>query len=213
MLTYDTLVTELESAWVLANFHEHQLIESIQPDTLDRTYKADLFPEHADPLNEDNIPPWVELSFNWSALHQLRSEGHSIDVSQDPLAMTWIYNVMVRDPIRERTDQDLVRLFQKSVFNGLRQFFLAEQAETAPVAVEVRRIYHSDGQTTELAYVHLISPNLSDLSEMWNERDVNNLRGYIESEFAIAQAVVQSLATTFTPASGPHGNYQSVDTA
>lgn len=213
MLTYNNLVAGLESAWTEAGLHEHDLIESIQPDSHDRSYKAELFPDHPDPLNEDNMPPWVEIGFNWSAYHQLRSEGHPLSETTTAFDLTWVYNVMVRKSMRDYSDQELVRMFQRGVQAALRTFYPEEITEGAPVAVEVRRIYHSIGQRIDLSYIHLVSPNISDLSDHWNERDPLALRSFLQFEFDLASEVIQSLAKTFYPGPSGRGAYRSVDTA
>jgi hypothetical protein len=213
MITYDTLVASLEFSWVAAGLHEHELIESVQPDTFDRTYKAELFPEHPEPLDEDTMPPWVEIHFLWSALHQLRSEGHHVDVSSHPIVLTWVYNVLIRGDLRSRSDHELVRMFQRAVSKTLHQYYATETNSLTPIAVEVRRIYHSDQENTELAYVQLVGPNVTDLSDMWNERDPHALRNLLQSEFDLASSVIQALSSTFTPPSTRHGSYRTVDTA
>jgi len=212
MLTYNNLVASLEAAWVESGLHEHELVESVQPDSHDRTYRAELFPEHPDPLDEESIPPWVEVSFTWTALHQLRSEGHSFGESSTALDLTWVYNIIVRDTLNERSDQELVRLFRRSVYTALRTYY-PEATEDTPIAVEIRRIYHSDGQNLELAYIQLVSPNITDLSDQWTERDPLALRSLIQSELDLASAVINALEQTFNPGGGGHGIYRSVDTA
>ena len=61
VITYDELAAGLEDAWIMAGLHEHALYENIHPETLDRSYRVELFPEHPEPLNENNSPPWVEM--------------------------------------------------------------------------------------------------------------------------------------------------------
>lgn len=212
MLNYDELVAGLESSWLAAGLHDHGIVESVQPDSHERSYKADLFPEHPDPIEADKIPPWVEVNFTWTALHQLIADGRDLKPT-DPIDLVWIYNVIVSGPIGQRSDQELVRMFQRAVHAALHKFFPNEITETAPVAVEVRRTYHSDEQGTMMAYVQLVSPNVTDLSSQWTERDPHELRTILQNEVNLASAVIHALRNTFNPESAGHGNYRSVDTA
>ncbi len=211
MLTYDDLVNALEDAWVAIGLHEHALSESIQPETLERTYRAELFPDHPEPLTEETMPPWVEVTFSWLAAHQLRSEGQH--VSTESLSLIWNYMVLVRSAMHERRDQELVLLFQKAVRAALRRFYPGDADEMGYVAVEVRRIYQSDGQLAKLAYLQLMSTNVTDLSDQWDEHDPMALRRMVRSEVQLASAVLQSLAQAFTPTGNGNGNYRTVDAA
>ena len=78
MLTYDDLVTGLEDAWLGVGLHEHSFVESVVPATTDRTLTVELFPEHEEPLTAESMPPWLDLSYTWSAVHQLLSEGRTL---------------------------------------------------------------------------------------------------------------------------------------
>ncbi len=219
MINYNLLVAILESSWDEVGFHEHELIESVQPDSLDRVYKADLFPEHPEPMQEETIPPWVEVSFAWSAKHELISEGYSIDGKKDvPLGLTWMYNVLVRGSMTEYSNHELVRTFQRCVQKALSDFYMSDVIESVPMVVDLRHIYHCYEQEQNLAYVQIVSPNYTDLSEQWQETNPHNFRDFIVSEFELAYAVVQSLSELFIPepsaspvSSG--GLYRSVDTA
>lgn len=215
MLSYDDLVDGLEDAWIVAALHNHELVEHVQPENHERTYKAGLMPEYIESLNEESMPPWVEVSFTWTALHQLHSEGRCTDTTEtDPLDLTWVYNVIIRSGLRERSDQDLVRMFQRAVDTALKQCYPAEVVTTAPVAVEVRRVYQYDGETMNLVYVQLVSPNITDLSDQWSESDPRVLEGMLQSEVDLAGTVLRTLMKTFYPDSGGgRGTYRSVDTA
>jgi hypothetical protein len=46
VITYDELAGGLEDAWIGAGLHEHAIIESVHPDTLERNYRVEVFPEH-----------------------------------------------------------------------------------------------------------------------------------------------------------------------
>lgn len=215
MISYDDLIDSLEEAWIQAGLHEHALVESVQPATLDRGYRAELFPEHGEPLTEENMPPWVEVSFTWSAAHQLRAEGRVRE--SDSLALIWNYMVLVPEARRERGDQELVRLFQKAVFSVLQRFYPGESEEMSHIAVEVRRIYQSDGQRNQQAYVQLLSTNLTDLSEHWQSTDPMALHRSIRTEVQFASAVIQALADVFGPdgqgTGSGNGGYRAVDAA
>lgn len=113
MLTYDDLAGGLEDAWLAARFHDHTLVESVVPDMHDRTFRAELFPDHPEPLTEATMPPWVEVSFTWAAIHQLRSEGHS-GIGNEPLELSWVYNVPVHGML-DRNDGELVQLFRRAI--------------------------------------------------------------------------------------------------
>jgi hypothetical protein len=209
MLSYDELVESLESAWIAAGLHEHALNETFQPETLERSYRVELFPEHPEPLSEDNIPPWVEVSFSWSPANQLMAEGRT--AAEEATDLTWNYMVFVRSTMRDYSDNDLVRLFQRAVHSVLRRFYPNDTNEMGSVAVEVRRIYQSDSQRTKLAYVQLASTNITDLSSQWKETDPMALRRLIRTEIQFASSVIQALENAFQ--SGGNGGYQSVDTA
>src|SRR5215213_4562229 len=85
VITYDELAAGLEDAWLLASLHDHLLAESVLPDTLERVYRVELFPEHPEPLTEGVSPPWVELSFTWTPAHQLHSDGRELS----PACWSW----------------------------------------------------------------------------------------------------------------------------
>ncbi len=208
MLTYDDLVAALEDAWEAAGLHEHTLTESVQPSSHDRSYKAELFPDHPDPLTEENMPPWVEVAFVWSALHQLRSEGR--DIPPEPLDLAWTYTVNVQGML-ERNDQELVRLFQRVVQTAFRRFYPAEAEEMEPVIVEVRRIYQGDGVRLRQAYLQLVSINITDLSDQWSEPDPRGLRTVMKTELQFVSAVLHGLTEVFAP--NGRGGYRSVDAA
>lgn len=208
MLTYEDLVTSLEDAWTGAGLHEHALVESVIPASHDRSYRVELFPEHPEPLTPENMPPWVEVNFTWSALHQLCSEGH--DLTPGPLDLIWTYTVGVFG-IQERSDHELVQLFHKTFRKTFHRFYPDEDAETEAMAVEVRRIYRSNAQRPGLLYVQLTSTNITDLSEQWDEHDPRVLPSLMQIEVHFASAFIHALMDTFNP--GGRGGYRAVDTA
>lgn len=209
MLTYDDIVASLEDAWVAVGLHEHSLVESVIPASHDRNYRVELFPEHPEPLTLENMPPWVEVGFTWSALHQIRSERRDI-VATPPLDLIWTYTVQVYG-MPERSDQELVRLFRKVFHRVFQRFYPDEAAEMEPMGVEVRRIYQGDNQRLLPVYTQLLSTNLTDLSDQWDERDPRVLPELIRMEVQFASALLYALRDAFNP--GGHGGYRSVDTA
>lgn len=208
MLTYDDLVSGLEDAWLAVGLHEHAFIESVIPTTHDRTCKVDLFPEHDEPLTAENIPPWLELGFTWSAVHQLISEGR--ELPSEPLDLTWAYTATLTSAL-DRSDNELVRMFQRAVHNAFVRYYPAEAAEMEPVAVEVRRIYQSVGQKLEVDSIQLVSTTVSDLFEQWSDRDLAELRALLRIEMQLASAIIANLSDAFTPRG--RGGYRSVDAA
>ena len=208
MLTYDDLVTGLEDAWLAVGLHEHAFIESVLPTTHDRSCKVELFPEHPEPLDAENMPPWLDLSFTWSAVHQLISEGR--DLPNEPLDLTWTYTATLAGE-QERNDIELVRMFQRAVHGAFQRYYPNEAAEMEPVSVEVRRIYQSAGQKLQLEYVQLVSTTISDLFEQWPDRDLQALRGLLRVEMQLASAIIANLADAFTPRG--RGGYRTVDAA
>jgi hypothetical protein len=208
MLTYDDLVTSLEDAWIAAGLHEHAFIESVIPTTHDRTCKIELFPEHEEPLANENMPPWLDLSFTWSAVHQLLSEGRELPV--EALDLAWSYTATVLGQ-PDRSDIELVRMFQRAVQNAFTRYYPAEAAEMEPVSVEVRRVYQTVEQKLQLEYVQLVSTTVSDLFDQWVDRDLHALRALLRVELQLAGAIIANLSDAFTPRG--RGGYRTVDAA
>ncbi|MBX0330589.1 hypothetical protein K2Z83_23305 [Oscillochloris sp. ZM17-4] len=208
MLSYDDLVSGLEDAWLAVGLHEHAFIESVIPTTHDRTCKIELFPEHDEPLTNENIPPWLELGFTWSAVHQLIAEGR--DLPSEPLDLTWSYTVTLANAL-DRSDAELVRMFQRAVHGAFVRYYPAEATEMEPVAVEVRRIYQSDGQKLTVDSIQMVSTTISDLFEQWGDRDLAGLRMLLRIELQLASAIIANLSDAFTPRG--RGGYRSVDAA
>lgn len=208
MLTYDDLVTGLEDAWLGVGLHEHSFVESVIPATHDRTLKVELFPEHEEPLSAESMPPWLELSYTWSPVHQLLSEGRTLP--SEPLDLSWTYTATVIGQ-QDRSDQELVRVFQRAVQSAFQRYYPAEAAEMEPVAVEVRRVYSSGPQKLQLDYIQLVSSTISDLFEQWPDRDLAGLRGLLRAEMQLASAIIANLSEAFTPRG--RGGYKTVDAA
>lgn len=208
MITYDELATGLEDAWLMAGLHEHAVVESVNPETLERNYRVEIFPEHPEPLTESDSPPWVELTFIWNAAHQLHSEGR--DISPGVLELAWTYTVDVRSAT-DRGDIELARAFNSSVRAALRRAAPEIPMPADYIAVEVRRGYRTSGERPAPAYIQLIGTNVTDLSDLWGSRNPDALREVLREELLVVAAVLHTLGETFSP--GGLGGYRSVDTA
>lgn len=208
MITYDDLAAGLEDAWLMAGLHEHLLVESVQPDTLERAYRVELFPEHPEPLTEAVSPPWVELSFTWTPAQQLYSEGR--EISPGILELAWTFTVDVRGQ-PDRSDTDLTRGFNAAVRNALRRAAPDMPTPAEYIAVEVRRGYRSSGDKPALAYVQLVGTNVTDLGDLWDDRNPDGLREALRDELIIVAALLHALGETFAPSA--LGGYRPVDTA
>jgi hypothetical protein len=208
VISYDELAAGLEDAWLLAGLHDHLLAESMLPDTLERVYRVELFPEHPEPLSEGISPPWVELSFTWTPAHQLHSEGR--EISPGILELAWTYTIDVRSQ-GERSDMELTRAFNASVRAALRRAAPDMPTPAEYIAVEVRRGYRSNADKLVLAYVQLVGTNVTDLGDLWGDRSPDALREALRDELIIVAALLHSLGETFAPAG--LGGYRPVDTA
>lgn len=208
MITYEELAAGLEDAWLMAGLHEHLFAESVLPDSLERTYRVELFPEHPEPLTDGMSPPWVELSFTWTAAHQLRAEGR--DISPGILELAWTYTTDVR-ALSDRSDIDLTRAFNAAVRTALRRAAPDMPLPAEYIAVEVRRGYRTSGDKPTLAYVQLVGTNVTDLGDLWDDRSSDALREALREELIIVAALLHALGETFAP--GALGGYRPVDTA
>jgi hypothetical protein len=208
VITYDELAAGLEDAWILAGLHDHLLVENVQPDTLERTYRVELFPEHPEPLTEGTSPPWVELSFTWTPAQQLHSEGR--EISPGVLELAWTFTVDVRDQ-GDRTDADLTRAFTAAVRSALRRAAPDMPAPNEYIAIEVRRGYRTSGEKPTLAYIQIVGTNVTDLGDLWADRSPDALREALRDELIIVAALLHALGETFSPSG--LGGYRSVDTA
>ena len=208
MITYDELAAGLEDAWILAGLHDHLLVESMQPDTLERIYRVELFPEHPEPLTEGTSPPWVELSFTWTPAQQLHSEGR--EISPGVLELAWTFTVDVRDQ-GDRNDADLTRTFNAAVRSALRRAAPDMPSPNEYIAIEVRRGYRTSGEKPTLAYIQMVGTNVTDLGDLWADRTPDTLREALRDELIIVAALLHALGETFSPSG--LGGYRSVDTA
>jgi len=208
VISYDELAAGLEDAWILAGLHDHLLVESVQPDTLERIYRVELFPEHPEPLTEGTSPPWVELSFTWTPAQQLHAEGR--EISPGVLELAWTFTVDVRDQ-GDRGDADLTRAFNAAVRSALRRAAPDMPAPNEYIAIEVRRGYRTSGEKPTLAYIQLVGTNVTDLGDLWADRSPDTLREALRDELIIVAALLHALGETFSPSG--LGGYRSVDTA
>ena len=206
MITYDELADAIEHAWLSAGLHDHLVAESVTPEDLERTYKAELFPEHGDHQADAPQPPWVDLSYTWTAAHQLLSEGR--ELTPGPLEIGWTYTVDVRNA-GDRADADLVRGFNAAVRAALRR--IAPEATTPAeyIAVEVRRGYRMNGDRPALSYTQLVGTNVTDLSDLWEATEPDALREALRDELLVVSTLLHTLAESFTP--GGAAGYRSVD--
>ena len=198
MITYDELAAGLEDAWLMAGLHDHLLAESVLPDSLERAYRAELFWAQA----------FSDARLNWTPAHQLRSEGR--ELSPGPLELAWTYTIDVREQA-DRGDIDLTRAFNAAVRTALRRAAPDIPAPAEYVAVEVRRGYRSSSDKPVLAYVQLVGTNVTDLSDLWDDRNPNALREALRDELIIVAALLHALGETFEPSG--LGGYRPVDTA
>ena len=208
MITYDDLAGGLEDAWLAAGLHEHAVVESTNPDALERTYRVEIFPEHPEPLTESIAPPWVELTFNWSAAHQLFAERR--EIPPGVLELAWTYTVDVRNHT-DRPDLELVRAFNNAVRAALKRTAPDIPMPSDYIAVEVRRGYRTAGDRPTQAYIQLIGTNVTDLTDLWDNRNADALREVVREELLIVAALLHALGETFAP--NGVGGYRSVDTA
>ncbi|HMO59642.1 MAG TPA: hypothetical protein PKA05_02095 [Roseiflexaceae bacterium] len=208
MITYDELAAGLEDAWLMAGLHDHAIIENIAPETLDRSYRAELFPEHPEPIDETSPPPWVELNFAWTPAHQLRAEGR--DIPPGPLELAWTYTIDLRSG-PERTDAELLRAFHGAVRAALRRITPDAPQPAEYIAVEIRRGYRPVGDRMAVSYIQLVGTNVTDLEDLWSARAPDFLREALREELRVVAALLHALGETFAP--GGLGGYRSVDTA
>ncbi len=208
VITYDELAAGLEEGWLMAGLHDHLITESVVPEALERTYRAELFPEHPEPLAPGSMPPWVEVSFTWTTAQQLHAEGR--DISPGVLELAWTYTVDVRSQI-DRNDIELTRAFQAAVRAAVRRVAPDLSSPGEYIAVEVRRGYRSGTDRPTLAYVQLVGTNVTDLSDMWSERRAEALREGLREELVLVAALLHTLSETFAP--GGIGGYRQVDSA
>jgi fermentation-respiration switch protein FrsA (DUF1100 family) len=208
LITYDDLAGGLEDAWIAAGLHEHAVIESMTPDTLERSYRVEIFPAHPEPLTENISPPWVELLFTWSPAHHLAGERR--DIQPGALELSWTYTVDVRHHT-DRPDLELVRAFNNAVRAALKRTAPDIPMPLDYIAIEVRRGYRTAADRPAQAYIQLIGTNMTDLTDLWDDRNAEALREVLREELSIVAALLHALGETFAP--NGVGGYRTVESA
>lgn len=208
VITYDELAAGLEDAWIANGLHEHMIVEAVVAETMERTYRAELFPEHPEPLSPMAAPPWVEVHFTWTAAHQVYSEG--VEISPGVLELSWTYTVDVRTQV-DRGDIELTRAFNAAVRAALRRVAPDMSMAAEYIAVEIRRGYRSIGDRPTPAYIQIVGTNVTDLGDLWNETNPEVLQEALRDELIIVSALLRGLGETFSPSG--IGGYRPVDTA
>jgi hypothetical protein len=208
-MTYDELASALEDAWLAAGLHEHVIEEQVIIERNERSYRAELFADHEEPL-PDPAPPWVDVTFRWGPQHQLRGEGH--EGLRAPIELTWTYHVEL-GPYHPRSDQELARAFFGAVRAGFRRLDPNEPPPHDYIEVEVRRSFQAHGDGPLGTWIELVGNGLTDLTDLWSEHDPRVLGDVIRDELQLVAAVLLSLAEVFVPTRGGRGSYRSVETA
>lgn len=209
MITYDDLAATLEDAWVTAGLHDHTLEETVRPESMERVYKATLFPEHEEPLMAGNEPPWVEVSFVWTAEHQLRADGRAMP--PPALELTWVYTLHPRG-LDERPDPELARMFLSAVRSAMRRAVPDIPVNNDFMMVEVRRGFHGGSDRLLPAFVQLVGTSITDLAELWDQYEPDSLEQALQVELSLVAGIIHALSDMFMPRA--NGNtYRPVDTA
>jgi len=203
-ILYDDIANHLEEIWSSRGLHDHGIYELINPTTLERTYKAELFPEHGEPLTEQNMPPWVEVSFVWGPVHQ-QADQPSVPI---PLELTWNYTIPI-SRADKRSDLELVRDFYHAFGRSLATVY-ADVVGEDELAVEVRRIYLGR-EGHEPQQLILYASGTSDIGDVLLNPSTETLRNTLRDEFIVATALIRHCAERFSP--GTVGGYRSVESA
>jgi hypothetical protein len=203
-LSYEELANALEEGWSVIGLHEHDVAEQVNPTTLERSFRAELFPEHGDPLTEHNTPPWVEVSFVWGPSHQI----HTGTLVTIPLELTWEYTITV-PPADKRNDSELIRTLQSAIQSALRKVFHEEVGHDVLV-LEVRRAYKAP-EARELRCLEIHARGSSDISDVLGGHGHDHVQTVIQEEYAMVNVLLQTFADTFSP--GSVGWYRSVESA
>jgi hypothetical protein len=111
----------------------------------------------------------------------------------------------------ERSDIELVRIFQRAVTGVYRRLFPIEAEDMETIPVEVRRYYQGEGRNLDQVYVQLLFVNISDLSDQWEVRDSRVLHDILRQELLLARGIIDALADAFAP--NGRGGYRTVDAA
>ncbi len=204
LLSYEELANAIEEAWEQAGLHEHGVNETINPATLERTFRAEIFPDHGEPLTEQNIPPWVELSFVWDAEHQRASTANT----PVALELLWNYTITLAGHDK-RSDLELLKAFATVVNQTIRKLF-QQAPDHDMLAVEIRRSYQS-AETRELQHIVIYASGGSDISELFISKSADMLRTVLHEEMLVVASLLRALAEAFSP--GSVGGYRTVESA
>lgn len=204
LLTYEELANTLEETWEHVGLHEHGVNESINPATLERTFRAEIFPEHGEPLTEHNVPPWVEVSFVWGPEQQRASENNT----PVPLELLWNYTITLATHDK-RSDGELLKSFMTIVHQTIRKLF-QQTLDHDMLAVEIRRSYRSS-DARELQQLVIFASGGSDIGDAFAATPPDMLRNILREELLVAANLLRAFADTFSP--GSVGGYRSVDSA
>jgi hypothetical protein len=208
-MTYDELASALEDAWMVVGLHEHVVDEQISAERYERSYRAELFTPHDEPLPQP-APAWVEVSFRWGPTNYLRSNGHKDVVA--PLELQWVYHVEL-NAAQARNDLELVRAFQGAVRAALRRVDPTEPPQNDYLDIEVRRAFAAQGDSLELESVEIIGSGVADLGDIVAASHPEALQDVVLEELTTAAAILHALQDVFSPVRrGPSG-YRAVDTA
>jgi hypothetical protein len=208
-MTYDELASALEDAWIAAGLHEHLIEEQVTYERNERSYRAELFPDHDEPLPEP-APPSVEVTFRWGPQHQLRSEGY--EGIRAPVELSWTYHVEL-GAYHPGSDQELARAFFGAVRAGFRRIDPEEPPPHDYLEVELRRSYQAHGDGIAGSWVEMVGTALTDLTDLWAEPDPQVLGDVLRDELRLVAAVLHALSDVFVPGRGGRAGYRSVETA
>lgn len=207
-MTYDELASALEDAWLAAGLHEHTIDEQTLVERHERSYRAELFADHDEPL-PDPPPPWVEVTFRWGPHQYLRGEG--LELSRPPIDLTWTYHVELGSG-RVRSDMELARGFYGAVRAAFRRVDPNEPPPNDYVDIEVRRTYQPEAEGLAESWVEVVGVGTTDLSDLWTENDPRILHEVLRDELQLVAMVLHALHDVFVP-SGGRGSYRTVETA
>jgi hypothetical protein len=149
LLSYEELADTIEDAWEQVGLHDHGVNESINPSTLERTFRAEIFPEHGEPLTNQKHAHRPEVSFT--------CEQTSNDLARvvNQYYLSWAGITPSPLPAHDkRNDVDLLRAFTTAIHQALRKVF-QQTPEHDVLAVEIRRVYKSPDQR-ELQHVPIV---------------------------------------------------------
>lgn len=204
LLSYEELANTIEDAWEQVGLHDHGVNESINPSTLERTFRAEVFPEHGEPLNDQNMPPWAEVSFTWGPDQQRFSTAGKPVLFE----LGWSYTITL--PAHDkRNDVDLLRAFTTAIHQALRKVF-QQTPEHDVLAVEIRRVYKSP-ESRELQHILLFATGASDISDSLAATNIEHIQAIVQEELVVVAAFLRTFAEVFSP--GTVGSYRAVESA